>query len=76
MVARRKELGLTQDELNYRIGIADRLLSKWECGDRSPTSFNFFCWAEALGLSIDLKKLEEKAANDNNPPHESCAKHN
>jgi len=48
LIDRRKELGLTQDELNYRLGVSDRLLSKWECGTRSPTSFHLYCWADAL----------------------------
>jgi len=48
LVDRRKQLHLTQDELNYRLGMSDRLLSKWECGLRSPTSFHLHCWADAL----------------------------
>ncbi len=28
MIARRKELGLTQDDVNYKLGVADRLVSK------------------------------------------------
>ena len=48
MIARRKELGLTQDDVNYKLGVADRLVSKWECGIRTPTSFNLLCWAQVL----------------------------
>ena len=39
LVKRRKELGITQEELNYKLGVADRLVSKWESGTRTPTSF-------------------------------------
>ena len=53
-IQRRKELGLTQDEVNYRIGTADRLVSKWECGDRTPTSFNLYCWAEVLDSHLGI----------------------
>ncbi|KAB8155082.1 helix-turn-helix domain-containing protein [Kordia sp. TARA_039_SRF] len=64
LVARRKELGLTQDDVNDLLGVADRLVSKWECGSRTPTSFNLHCWAEAL--KSDLGLLHH--ANDNEPP--------
>lgn len=52
MIERRKLLGMTQEELNHKIGVADRLVSKWECGTRRPTSFNLLCWAEALNGEI------------------------
>jgi hypothetical protein len=52
---------LTQD-LDHRLGNADRLVSKWECGIRTPTSFNLYCWAFALGMRLTV------AGNDNIPP--------
>jgi transcriptional regulator with XRE-family HTH domain len=57
-IERRRALGLTQEEVNARMGNADRLVSKWECGDRTPTSFNLYCWAEALHSSILLQVSE------------------
>ncbi len=48
LVKRRHYLGMTQDVLNYDIGVAERLVSKWECGTKSPTAFNLYCWADAL----------------------------
>ena len=48
LVSLRHKKGLTQEELNYKIGVADRLVSKWECGLRTPTSFNLYCWVDAL----------------------------
>ena len=66
LVARRKELGLTQDDVNHKIGVADRLLSKWECGARTPNLFNLFCWAKALGLNLNF--VPDLAANDNFKP--------
>ncbi len=68
LVERRHELELTQEELNSRLGIADRLLSKWECGMRSPTSFNLYCWSYALGMRLTI------AANDNFPPNGNTPK--
>jgi len=62
LIARRLELGITQDELNHELGVADRLVSKWECGTRTPTSFHLYCWADALESMITV------TANDNSPP--------
>ena len=53
-ITRRKELGLTQDDIDIKMGNADRTCSKWECGDRMPNSFNLFCWAEALEAEIKI----------------------
>lgn len=68
LVERRHKLGITQEELNARLGVADKLLGKWECGARSPTSFNLYCWAFALGMRMTI------AANDNNPPNDDRPK--
>lgn len=76
LVARRIELGVTQDELNHMIGVTDRLVSKWECGVRSPTAFHLYCWVDALKgrivfipNEIDaeqlIKQLRTQVANDN-----------
>lgn len=62
LVKQRQNLNLTQEELNARLGIADRLLGKWECGLRTPTSFNLYCWALSLGLKLTVIPM---AANDN-----------
>ena len=53
-VQRRKALGLTQDDVDMLMGNADRAISKWECGLRTPTSFNLLCWAEALETKIEI----------------------
>ncbi len=56
LIKKRNKLGLTQETVNDMVGIADRLLSKWECGDKTPTSFNLYCWAEALNCEIVLRE--------------------
>lgn len=58
---RRETLGLSQQKINDAIGIADRLLSKWECGVRNPSLFLAFCWADTLGC--DLVLLPKETAN-------------
>ena len=62
LVKRRLQLGITQDELNHVLGVADRLVSKWECGVRTPSSFHLYCWADALESRMTI------VANDNKPP--------
>lgn len=47
-IQQRKSLNLTQEDIDSKMGNADRLCSKWECGLRTPTSFNLFCWAEVI----------------------------
>lgn len=71
LVALRKQRNLTQEDLNYKLGVADRLVSKWECGLRTPTSFNLYCWADALDAKLKVvandnwKNIVPKPANEN-----------
>ena len=53
--ARRYSLGLTQPAVDQMIGVAPGLVAKWEIGNRKPTLFNAYCWAEALGCEIKLE---------------------
>lgn len=57
---RRYQLGVTQVALDQQLGVAPGLVAKWEIGNRKPTLFNAYCWAEALGCNI---KLEAKDAD-------------
>lgn len=57
-----------REELNYRLDVADRLISKWECGLRTSTSFNLYCWADALDAKLKV------VANDNEKPPISIKK--
>lgn len=76
LVRRRLELNITQEELNHKLGVADRLVSKWECGTRTPLTFHLYCWADALQSRLVIipnrieskaiiSDLKQKAANDN-----------
>lgn len=58
----RLEQRVSQEELNYRLGIADNLVAKWESGHRTPSTFNLHCWANALDAKLMV------ASNDNQPP--------
>lgn len=55
LVQRRKQLGLTQSDVDVIMGNSDRICSKWECGMRTPTGFNLYCWAEALECRLYLE---------------------
>ena len=59
-INRRHHHGLTQEEVDVLMGNSDRLVSKWECGSRTPTSFNLYCWAETLGCSLILSEIREE----------------
>lgn len=66
----RRKQGLTQDEINHRLGVADRLVSKWECGVRTPSSFSLYCWADALDSRLVVienasNPIKLQASNDN-----------
>ncbi len=52
---RRYDLGLTQPAVDQMIGVAPGLVAKWEIGNRKPTLFNAYCWAEALDCEIKLE---------------------
>jgi transcriptional regulator with XRE-family HTH domain len=54
-IERRHELGLTQTSVNEDIGVATGLVAKWEIGNRKPTLFNAYCWAEALKCEVKLE---------------------
>ncbi len=51
---RRYELGISQLQLDRYIGTTDGHVAKWESGNRRPTGYLLFCWAQALGLEVQL----------------------
>lgn len=69
IITRLKEIrldrGISQFDLECKIGLARGYLSKWECGDRTPSLFNFLCWAKALDLEIEFLPIDQICANDN-----------
>ena len=75
ILTRRKELGLTQEELAARVGTTKQMVSKYENGQRSPkvTMANAFAAAldttlnELLGIEKDNSEIENEtfqAKND------------
>jgi transcriptional regulator with XRE-family HTH domain len=62
--ARRQALGLSQTELEERLGLTRGHLGKYENGIRRPTGWNLSNWALALGCHLTL---DEEATG--NSPH-------
>jgi transcriptional regulator with XRE-family HTH domain len=54
---RRNELGWSLIETDRRLGFAEGLVSKWECGDRRPSLSSLAAWATALGCRITVEHV-------------------
>tara|TARA_R110000796_G_scaffold159169_3_gene275853 strand:+ start:111992 stop:112303 length:312 start_codon:yes stop_codon:yes gene_type:complete len=68
----RLEKRLSLEALNYKLGVSDNLVAKWESGHRTPNTFNLYCWAKALDAEMII------VANDNkltDPDPISCFQH-
>lgn len=50
---KRKNLGLTQDELGKKLGVTNKAVSKWEVGETCPDITMLVPLAQALGVSVD-----------------------
>ena len=50
----RKQKGLTQKELAEKVGVSDKTISKWECGNSIPD----ITYLEALCNSLDISVNE------------------
>jgi len=60
---RRNQLSIPQTELDDIIGCATGLVAKWETGNRKPTAFNLYCWAEALKCKITVEAINDNMRN-------------
>ena len=49
----RENAGLTQAELAERVGVSEKVVSKWECGETKPSAEVLPALADAFGISID-----------------------
>ena len=74
LILLRKERGLSQNDLNTEIGVADRLVSKWECGERRPRFQNLLTWAAALGIdALTIPTTQDQV--DETKPKVRCHTH-
>jgi DNA-binding transcriptional regulator YiaG len=58
LTMRRMMRGLTQEELNWRVGCPDNHLAKWEAGIHRPSVYFLLLWCEALDYRLALKDIE------------------
>jgi len=60
IVRRRKELGLTQQELADKLFVSDKVISKWETGKSVPDTSILVELADVLGISLNELLKSEK----------------
>lgn len=50
---RRKDLGMTQNDLADKLGVMSQLLYNWEVGSRFPSAHNLYNLAAVLDVSME-----------------------
>lgn len=55
LIAARRKRGLRQEDIDEKIGCAERLVSKWECRTKYPSNYNLVLWAQALGVTLTVQ---------------------
>lgn len=58
--ARRKALGMSQQELAESIGVTRASVCNWEADQREPSFFAATCLADALGLTLNYLAGKEE----------------
>ena len=53
LIQRRKERGMTQEELADRLSVSRQTVSKWENGECMPDAEKFIRLSDILGISLD-----------------------
>ena len=53
IAAARREKGMTQRQVAEALGLSNRTVSKWECGDGLPELANLLPLCELLGVTAD-----------------------
>lgn len=54
LIAARKRRGLRQEDIDQKIGCAERLVSKWECREKYPSAYFLVLWAQALNVRLTV----------------------
>lgn len=58
---------ISLEELNYRLGVSDYLVAKWESGHKTPSTFMLYCWANALDAEMTIV-ANDNSRQDNDDP--------
>lgn len=53
IVEKRKALGLSQEQLAYKLGVSQKSISKYECGERRPSYEVLLAMSSLFNVSID-----------------------
>ena len=61
LIFRRQLSGITQEELNDRIGCADGHLAKWEARMFNPSAYYLIRWCEELKFRLKLESLDDES---------------
>ena len=64
---RRKDQGMTQRQLAERLGISDKTISKWECGNGLPEISMMMPLCEMLQINVNELLSGEKLSMDDYP---------
>ena len=62
----------TQLRVNTSIGVADRLLNKWECGSKSPSPFLLDCWARTVHCDLIVTPSDAQHVCDGELTYNQC----
>lgn len=62
LVARRRQLGLSQSALDEKLGFSPGQVGKYEVLDRAPNPFLLMCWCQALGVELRVRSTEPAVA--------------
>lgn len=60
----RKERGMTQKQLAENVGVSDKTISKWECGNGLPEMSSIPVLCEALGINMNELLSGERLAEE------------
>ncbi len=55
LVSLRKARGLSQSDMDHRLGVSEGMVAKWETGARLPGAFFLMCWGQALNAKITIE---------------------
>lgn len=58
LAQRRKQLRLSQEALDHRLGVSEGMVAKWETLARLPGAFFLMCWCKALNVQLTIAHEE------------------
>jgi transcriptional regulator with XRE-family HTH domain len=59
LAQRRKQLRLSQEALDHKLGVSHGMVAKWETLARLPGAFFLMCWCKALNVTLTVAHEEK-----------------